>query len=69
MQGIKGTVSVILSDHQYKMAVPDLQRYPCNLNVNKNMEETVVCQTQKVFISLCLSVDKECVQITFAEKP
>ena len=34
-----------------KMPMPDLQRYPRNFNLIKNVEETVVFLTQKVFNS------------------
>ena len=40
-KSIKGTVSIISSDPQWKKAMPDLQRYSYNLNLIKNVEENL----------------------------
>ena len=36
--------------------MPDLQHYPWNLNLNKNVEDIVVFLTQQVFISISFFV-------------
>ena len=51
-----------------------LQRYPRNLNLIKNMEDTVVFLNRKVLISMSFSIalhkqDMRIAQFTFAEKP
>ena len=38
------------------MAMRDLQRYPWNFILIKNVEDIVVFQTQEVFISLSFSI-------------
>ena len=38
------------------MAMPDLQRYPWNLNMIKNVRVTVFVQTQKVLNSDIFSI-------------
>ena len=37
------------------MEMPDLQRYPWNLTLIKNVEDTIVFLTWKVFISVSFS--------------
>ena len=45
-----------------KMAMLDLQRYPWNLNLIKNVEDVFVFMTRKMFISVsfCIASDKKC---------
>ena len=57
---------------QTKVAMPDLQRYPCHPNLVQNVEDIVVFLTRKVFISVNFSIDfskQEMRYATFAEKP
>ena len=50
----KGTVREISSDPQCKDGMmPDLQRYPGNLNLSKNVEETVVFNGLKACFFSC----------------
>ena len=59
----QGTVSVFQVTLHAKMAMPDLQRYPLNLNLIKNVEETVIFLTRKMFVSVSFSLllkNKEC---------
>ena len=55
------------------MTMPDFQLYPWNLDFIKNVEDIVIFQTRKEFISVRLTfsllfIDKEC-SIPKAEKP
>ena len=56
------------------MAMPDLQRYPWNLNLIKYVKDNVVFLTRKVFISTIISIDSykqgmHIAQVTVAETP
>ena len=54
---LKGTVTVISNMTLYaKMAMSDLQRYPWNLNLIKNMKDNGVFLTRKVFIYVMFSI-------------
>ena len=48
---LKWTVSVISSDAPSPMAIPDLQRYPCNLYLINNLEYIVVFLGQPIWSS------------------
>ncbi len=56
----------------FKIAMSKLQRYPENLNLVQNVDDTVGVQTRKVFkidLFCNASYDQEmCMQVTFAEK-
>ena len=45
-----------LSSLYEKMEIPDLQRYPWNLDLIKNVEDNVIFLTRKVFISVNFSI-------------
>ena len=45
-----------LSSLYEKIEIPDLQRYPWNLDLIKNVEDNVVFLTRKVFISVNFSI-------------
>ena len=45
---LKWTVSVISSDSPSPMAIPDLQRYPCNLYLINKLEYIVVFLGQPI---------------------
>ncbi len=47
------------------MAMPDLQRYPLNLNMIKNVEAPIIFPTQKLFYSNNFSIISQ----KYTEKP
>ena len=47
---LKGTVSVISRDPPCKMTMSNLQRYPWNSNLMKNLEDTVVFWFENCFL-------------------
>ena len=54
---LKGTVSVILNDPLCKDGNSlNLQRYPWNINLIKNVEDTVVFLTKKVLLCVSFSI-------------
>ena len=54
-KGLKGLWAKFKVTLHGKMAMPDLQRYPWNFIRIKNVEDTVIFLTRKVFISVSFS--------------